>query len=232
MKKAVVLLSGGLDSTTVLAIAKAEGFENYALSFDYGQKNRFEFVAAERIAKSFGAAAHRRTKIDLSAFGGSSLTTDAAVEKDRSREEIGSNIPSTYVPARNTIFLSFALAWADVLAAEAIFIGVNAVDVSGYPDCRPEFIAAFEKVAQLGTRTGVEDHAIKIHAPLMQMNKREIIARGLELDVDYSVTMTCYDPNAAGISCGRCDACILRQRAFFELGKVDPLPYQSPLKRD
>ncbi len=224
--KAVVLLSGGLDSTTTLAIARAAGFEAYALTVFYGQKNRLELERAALIAKHFAVCEQRVLQIDLSVFGGSSLTTEATIERHRHREEIGSNIPSTYVPARNTILLSLALAWADSLRARDIFIGVNAIDSSGYPDCRPEFIHAFSHLAQLATRTGIEDGApFQIHTPLATLSKSEIIRRGLELGVDYSLTITCYEPTAEGLSCGVCDSCTLRQLGFQELGLVDPLPY-------
>lgn len=219
--KAVVLLSGGLDSTTTLAIAKDAGYELHALSFDYGQRNRWEIECASRVAAHYGAAEHRRITIDLRAFGGSSLTSNQEVERNRPLEVIGSNIPSTYVPARNTLFLSYALAFAEVLEANDIFIGVNAVDTSGYPDCRPEFIAAFQKMANLGTKIV----GLKIHAPLQTLNKASIIRKGLSLGVDYGMTSTCYDPLAEGKPCGSCDACILRRRAFHELGSNDPLQY-------
>lgn len=222
-KAAVVLLSGGLDSTTVLAIARDEGYRVHALSFDYGQRNRWEVGCAARIAASYRVAEHRKVVIDLRAFGGSSLTSDLAVERNRPIEEIGSNIPSTYVPARNTLFLSYALAFAEVLSARDIFIGVNAVDTSGYPDCRPEFIAAFETMANLATKLS----GLQIHAPLQALGKTGIISRGLALGVDYGMTSTCYDPLPEGNPCGGCDACILRRRAFEELGTTDPLHYPA-----
>lgn len=224
-KKAVVLLSGGLDSTTVIFYAKSLGFDIFAVSFDYGQKNKFEFQKAKIIAESAGAKKHHVAKIDLSAFGGSSLTSDIEVEKDRPLSAIGDGIPLTYVPARNTIFLSFALGWAEVIGAQHIFIGVNATDYSGYPDCRPEFIAAFEKVANIGTKSGVEGAQISIHTPLIHLTKAETIKLGLSVGADYSTTITCYDPTTDGLSCGRCDACILRLRGFAELGLNDPIEY-------
>lgn len=234
-KKAVLLLSGGLDSSTTLAIAQAEGFEIYALSFDYGQRNQFELKAAAALAESKGVVEHRVAHIDLRTFGGSSLTSELAVEKNRSLEQIGQGIPATYVPVRNTLFLSFALAWAEVLDARDIFIGVNEVDTSGYPDCRPEFIQAFENLARLATRMGCEEedpnNRIRIHAPLQQLGKKEIIERGLALGVDYSLTSTCYDPGETGEACGTCDACILRQRAFYALDTLDPIAYQQRLPK-
>jgi 7-cyano-7-deazaguanine synthase len=224
-RNAVVLLSGGLDSTTVLAIAKAEGFTPYALSFDYGQRHATELEAASRIAAGAGVA-HVVAKIDLRVFGGSALTADIDVPKGRSDEEMGGGIPITYVPARNTIFLSFALAWAETLAASDIFAGVNALDYSGYPDCRPEYIEAFERMANLATKAGVEGtQRLKIHTPLMQLTKEGIIHRGLELGVDYAVTQSCYDPDAQGRACGGCDACRLRLRGFAAVGVRDPAPY-------
>ena len=225
-RNAVVLLSGGLDSTTVLAIAQAEGFTPYALSFDYGQRHATELEAASRIAAGAGVAAHVVAKIDLRVFGGSALTADIDVPKGRSEEEMSGGIPITYVPARNTIFLSFALAWAETLAASDIFAGVNALDYSGYPDCRPEYIEAFERMANLATRAGVEGtQRLKIHTPLMQLTKEGIIRRGLELGVDYAVTQSCYDPDAGGRACGGCDACRLRLRGFAAVGVCDPAPY-------
>ena len=222
--KAVVLLSGGLDSTTVLAIAKAEGYDVYALSFAYGQRHSWELECARVVARAGGAKEHRTTSIDLRAFGGSALTADIDVPKGRAPEEMSGEIPITYVPARNTIFLSFALAWAEVLGCSDIFIGVNALDYSGYPDCRPEFIAAFERMANLATRAGVEGRqALKIHTPLISLTKAEIIRKGLELGVDYSLTSSCYDPSPSGEPCGSCDSCVLRQKGFRENGLVDPL---------
>jgi len=224
--KAVVLLSGGLDSTTVLAIAKAEGHDVYALSFAYGQRHSWELECARVVARAGGANEHRIASIDLRAFGGSALTADIDVPKGRSPEEMGSGIPITYVPARNTIFLSYALAWAEVLGSSDIFIGVNALDYSGYPDCRPEFIAAFERMANLATKAGVEGRqALTIHAPLISLTKAEIIRKGLELGVDYSLTSSCYDPSPTGQPCGSCDSCVLRQKGFRENGLADPLQY-------
>lgn len=225
-KKAVVLLSGGLDSATVLAIARSQGYELYALSFSYGQRHIIELEAARRVAEATGVTAHRIAKIDLRIFGGSALTADIDVPKGRDAEAMSHGIPITYVPARNTIFLSFALAWAEVLGSSDIFIGVNALDYSGYPDCRPEFIAAYEKMADLATRAGVEGaQALRIHTPLMAMTKAQIVARGLELGVDYSLTSSCYDPSAQGAPCGQCDSCLLRQKGFSENGRSDPLAY-------
>lgn len=226
--KAVVLLSGGLDSTTVLAIARTQGFEIYALTVRYGQRHQVEIAAAEKIARAFGVARHTVLDIDLRAFGGSALTGTAAVPKGRNDAEIGSGIPVTYVPARNTIFLSLALAWAEVLEAADIFIGVNALDYSGYPDCRPDFIAAFERLAGLATKAGVEgDRPFTVHTPLIDLSKKDIIERGLALGVDYALTSTCYDPTADGTPCGACDACILRLKGFREAGLADPLAYSS-----
>jgi 7-cyano-7-deazaguanine synthase len=226
-KRAVVLLSGGLDSSTVLAIARSEGYELYALSFSYGQRHIVELDAARRVAASIGVADHRIAAIDLRVFGGSALTADIAVPKGRDAAAIGHGIPITYVPARNTIFLSFALAWAEVLGSSDIFIGVNALDYSGYPDCRPEFIEAFEKMANLATKAGVEGcQALKVHTPLIALTKAQIVQRGIELGVDYSLTSSCYDPAADGAPCGECDSCLLRQRGFRENGLEDPLPYR------
>jgi 7-cyano-7-deazaguanine synthase len=225
-KKAIILLSGGLDSATVLAIARSRGYELYALSFSYGQRHIWELEAAARVAASMGVASHRTAKIDLRIFGGSALTDDIAVPKGRALGEMGHGIPITYVPARNTIFLSLALAWAEVLGSSDIFIGVNALDYSGYPDCRPEFITAFEKMANLATKAGVEGRqALGIHTPLIAMSKAEIIAKGIELGVDYSLTSSCYDPSPTGEPCGQCDSCLLRQKGFSENGIVDPLRY-------
>ena len=227
-KKAVVLLSGGLDSATVLAIARSQGYKLYALSFSYGQRHIWELEAAARVAAAIGAAEHKVAQIDLRIFGGSALTADIAVPKGRGMEEMGHGIPITYVPARNTIFLSFALAWAEVLGSSDIFIGVNALDYSGYPDCRPEFIEAFEKMANLATKAGIEGHqALKIHTPLIAMSKAEIIAKGIELGVDYALTSSCYDPSATGEPCGHCDSCLLRQKGFKESGREDPLQYRK-----
>jgi 7-cyano-7-deazaguanine synthase len=226
-KRAVVLLSGGLDSATVLAIARSQGYEPYALSFSYGQRHIWELEAAARVAAAIGAAEHKVAQIDLRIFGGSALTADIAVPKGRGMEEMGHGIPITYVPARNTIFLSFALAWAEVLGSSDIFIGVNALDYSGYPDCRPEFIEAFEKMANLATKAGVEGHqALKIHTPLIAMSKAEIIAKGVALGVDYALTSSCYDPSATGEPCGQCDSCLLRKKGFRENGRKDPLKYR------
>ena len=223
-KRAVVLLSGGLDSATVLAIAKAEGYELYALSFSYGQRHAWELEAARRVAAFIGVAQHRVTAIDLRAFGGSALTAEIDVPKGREPDEMSHGIPITYVPARNTIFLSFALAWAEVLGASDIFLGVNALDYSGYPDCRPEFIEAFEKMANLATKAGVEGRQhLRIHTPLIAMTKTQIIATGTELGVDYGLTSSCYDPGPTGAPCGQCDSCLLRQKGFRENGIEDPL---------
>jgi 7-cyano-7-deazaguanine synthase len=227
-KKAVVLLSGGLDSATVLAIARAQGYELYALSFSYGQRHIWELEAASRVAASIGVAGHRTAKIDLRIFGGSALTSDIAVPKGRAVGEMSHGIPVTYVPARNTIFLSFALAWAEVLGSSDIFIGVNALDYSGYPDCRPEFIQAYETMANLATKAGVEGRQLlKIHTPLIALTKADIIAKGLELGVDYSLTSSCYDPSESGEPCGQCDSCLLRQKGFKENGINDPLRYRT-----
>jgi len=223
MRPAVCLLSGGLDSTTCLAYARREGFDCYALSFDYGQRHRVELDAARRVAEALGAVEHRVVSFDLRAFGGSALTSDIEVPKDASAVP---GIPITYVPARNTVFLSFALAWAEVLAASDIFIGVNAIDYSGYPDCRPEFIEAFERMANLATRAGVEGTTrIHVHTPLIRLSKREIIDLARELGVDLRLTHSCYDPDPAGRSCGRCDSCRLRLKGFTEAGLKDPLEY-------
>ena len=226
-KRAVVLLSGGLDSATVLAIARSQGYELYALSFSYGQRHILELDAARRVAASIGVAAHRIAAIDLRVFGGSALTGDMDVPKGRSADDMSHGIPITYVPARNTIFLSFALAWAEVLGSSDIFIGVNALDYSGYPDCRPEFIAAFEKMANLATRAGVEGRqALKIHTPLIALSKAELVRKGMELGVDYGLTSSCYDPSPTGAPCGECDSCLLRRKGFSENGIDDPLPYR------
>lgn len=223
-KRAVILLSGGLDSATVLAVAQSEGYERYSLSFSYGQRHSWELEAAKRVAASIGVAEHRITAIDLRAFGGSALTADIAVPKGRATDEMAQGIPITYVPARNTIFLAFALAWAEVLGAHDIFLGVNALDYSGYPDCRPEYISAFEGMANLATKAGVEGRlSLKIHTPLIALTKAEIIRRGLALGVDYSLTSSCYDPSPAGMPCGLCDSCLLRQKGFRENGIEDPL---------
>ncbi len=224
-RPAVILLSGGLDSTTTLAIARQEGFELNAISFRYGQRHSHEIAAAQRIARLVGVRRHIVVDIDLRQLGGSALTSEIAVPKHESVDDIGSAIPVTYVPARNTVFLSFALAWAETLAAHDIFIGVNALDYSGYPDCRPQYIEAFEKLANLATKAGVEGHGIHIHAPLIHLTKAEIIRRGLELGVDYGLTTSCYDPTPAGVACGHCDSCLLRLKGFAENGVQDPAVY-------
>lgn len=228
MKKAVVLLSGGLDSATTLAIAKAEGFEPHALTFHYGQRHSAEIESARKVAEEIGVAQHIVVDIDLRTFGGSALTADIEVPKDRSTDSMKEEIPITYVPARNTIFLSFALAWAEVLDALDLFAGMNAVDYSGYPDCRPEYLEAFERMANLATKQTVETgRRFRIHAPLIALTKSQIIRRGLELGVDYAVTSTCYDPTGQGEACGRCDACLLRLKGFEELGLTDPAQYRT-----
>jgi 7-cyano-7-deazaguanine synthase len=226
--KAVVLLSGGVDSTTTLAIARSQGFEPYALTLAYGQRHAGEIEAARRVARELGVTRHVVTTIDLRAFGGSALTDDIAVPKDRSAAEMGEGIPVTYVPARNTVFLSFALAWAETLGARDIFIGVNALDFSGYPDCRPAFIEAFQRMANLATKAGVEGtDGFRVHTPLIALSKAEIIGRGLALGVDYAWTTSCYDPSPDGAACGHCDACALRLKGFAEAGVMDPIRYQS-----
>jgi 7-cyano-7-deazaguanine synthase len=225
-QKAVVLLSGGLDSATVLAIVKSRGYTPYALSFRYGQRHEAELQAAKILSSRLGVADHVVAEIDLRIFGGSALTSDMEVPKGRSEAEIGGGIPVTYVPARNTIFLSYALAYAEVLSAKDIFLGINALDYSGYPDCRPEYLAAFQNLANLATRIGVEGQGVTIHAPLLQMSKAEIISLGLRLGVDYSVTRSCYDPAPDGASCGTCDACQLRRAGFLKNGLSDPAPYK------
>jgi 7-cyano-7-deazaguanine synthase len=222
MKRAVVLLSGGLDSATTLAICHQQGFEPYALSFDYGQRHNIEVAAARRVAASLGAREHRMAQIDLRVFGGSALTDEIPVPKN-SGDQTG--IPVTYVPARNTIFLSYALAWCEVLGAADIFIGVNAVDYSGYPDCRPAFIAAFENLACLATKAGVEGTRFHIHAPLLEISKAQIIQKGIELGVDFSLTHSCYDPTPDSLACGRCDSCRIRLEGFRAAGLVDPIRY-------
>ncbi len=227
MKKTIVLTSGGIDSTTVTAITKSQGFRLYALSFDYGQRHRYELLSAKKVAKYFGAVEHKIIKIDLKSFGGSALTDDMDVPQNRNIEPISKDIPVTYVPARNTIFLSYALAWAEVLKAHDIFIGVNAIDYSGYPDCRPEYIEAYQKMADLATREGVEGRPIKIHTPLIKMGKGEIIRKGIELGVDYSITHSCYSPTPEGLACGRCDSCLLRKKGFKEADLEDPAKYSS-----
>lgn len=221
---AVCLLSGGLDSATTLALAQQQGFAVHALSFRYGQRHAHELDCARRVAQQQGAAAHVIADIDLAMFGGSALTSDIAVPKGRSETAMAADIPVTYVPARNTVFLSFALAWAEVLGAADIFIGVNAVDYSGYPDCRPEYIAAFQTMARLATRAGVQGSAVTIHTPLMTLSKADIIRQGVALGVDYSLTLSCYDPDAQGRPCGDCDACQLRARGFADAGLADPAP--------
>ena len=221
-KKAVVLVSGGLDSATTLAIAKDEGFECYALSFDYGQRHRCELEAADRVASALGAVEHRIMNLDLHQFGGSALT-DKSIDVP---EHSDGGIPVTYVPARNTIFLSMALAWAEVLESQDIFIGVNAVDYSGYPDCRPEFIDAYEKMANLATRAGIEGRHTIIHTPLIDLSKAQIVARGIRLGVDYAITISCYNPDEEGVACGVCDSCRLRAAGFVEAGIADPTHYQ------
>ena len=223
VKRAVCLLSGGLDSATCLAYARKAGFVCHALSFDYGQRHRVELDAAANLAVSLGAAEHVIARIDLRVFGGSALTADIDVPKEGAH----SGIPVTYVPARNTVFLSFALAWAEVLEASDVFIGVNAIDYSGYPDCRPEFIEAFQRMANLATKAGVEGHQrLTIHTPLIRLTKAQIIKTGLDLGVDYGSTVTCYDPTADGVACGQCDACILRLKGFAENGMADPGRYR------
>ena len=225
MKRAVVLLSGGIDSTTTLAIAIAEGFEAYALSFDYGQRHQIETQAARRVADSLGAKEHRIAKIDLRVFGGSALTDQIDVPKQRSETEIEHGIPVTYVPARNTIFLAYALAWAEVIQAADIFLGVNAIDYSGYPDCRPEFIEAFQTLANLATKAGVEGRRFQLHTPLIKFSKAEIIRKAVELGVNLSLTHSCYDPSPEGLACGECDSCLLRLKGFREAGITDPVRY-------
>lgn len=224
-KRAVILLSGGLDSATVLAIAKEMGFACAALSFRYGQRHAAELDCAARICAAQGVFRHEIVEIDLRAFGGSALTADIAVPKDRDEATMAGEIPITYVPARNTIMLSFALAFAEVLDAADIFVGVNAVDYSGYPDCRPEYVAAFERMANLATKAGVEGRKLTVHAPLITLTKAEIIRRGLALGVDYALTSSCYDPTPKGEACGRCDACRLRLKGFAAAGTADPAPY-------
>jgi len=226
--KAVVLLSGGIDSATTLAIAREKGFVIYALSFRYGQRHAVEMEAARRIAEKNNVAEHLVVDIDLRKIGGSALTADIDVPKNRNSNEMTRDIPVTYVPARNTIFLSYALAWAEVIGANDIFIGVNVLDYSGYPDCRPEYIEAYEKMANLATKAGVGgNQKLKIHAPLIQMSKSEIIRKGLELGVDYGLTHSCYDPSASGEACGECDSCILRLKGFRDAGVRDPVQYKT-----
>ncbi len=225
-KKAVVLSSGGIDSTTTMAVARAEGYEIYSLTINYGQRHRKEIEAAQKVAEFFDVEKHLILDIDLKKIGGSALTSEIKVPKGRKEKEIGRGIPATYVPARNTVFLSLALAWAEVLGAEDIFIGANALDYSGYPDCRPEYIKAFEFMANLATKAGVEGRSkIKIHTPLINLTKAEIIKKGISLGVDYSLTHSCYDPTSEGLSCGFCDSCILRKKGFTEAGITDPIIY-------
>jgi 7-cyano-7-deazaguanine synthase len=229
-KKAVVLLSGGLDSTTTLALAQSEGFQPYAMTFRYGQRHGVEIEAAQRVAKAMGVSDHLIVDIDLRRFGGSALTDSIAVPKNRKLEEMESGIPVTYVPARNTIFLSFALAWAEVLDALDIFVGVNAVDYSGYPDCRPEYVEAYERMANLATKMATEtSERLRIHTPLIQLTKAEIIQCGLDLGVDYALSSTCYDPSSEGEACGCCDACLLRIKGFEEVGIADPVSYRTEM---
>jgi 7-cyano-7-deazaguanine synthase len=224
---AVVLLSGGMDSATAAAVALSEGFELYALSFRYGQRHAAELDAAGRVADRLGVRRHVVLDIDLRAFGGSALTSDIEVPKDTPLDRIGAGIPATYVPARNTIFLSFALGWAETLGASDIFIGANALDYSGYPDCRPEYIEAFERMANLATRAGVEGHRLRIHTPLLSLSKADIVRLGQRLGVDFSLTWSCYDPTPEGSPCGRCDACTLRLKGFREAGLADPAAYRT-----
>jgi 7-cyano-7-deazaguanine synthase len=225
--KAVVLLSGGMDSTTVAAIAQRDGFDVHALSVRYGQRHAVELDAAMRVAARLGIRHHVVIDLDLRAFGGSALTADEPVPKDTPMAEIGTRIPATYVPARNTIFLSLALAWAETLGAHDIYLGANALDYSGYPDCRPEYLDAFARMADLATRAGVEGARLIIHTPLLRLTKAQIVARGLELGLDYGLTSTCYDPAADGAACGRCEACLLRLKGFEEAGVPDPVRYQA-----
>ena len=225
--KAVVLLSGGLDSTTTLAIARAKGYDCYALSFDYGQRHEIELEAARRVARSVGVAEHRITRLDPNLFRGSALTDEIEVPRNRSDKAIATGIPVTYVPCRNLIFLGFAAAWAEIIPANHIFLGVNALDYSGYPDCRPEFIEAFEQLLQVGTKAGQEGRRFHIHAPLMRLDKSEIVRKALDLRIDLSLTHSCYDPAEDGSACGECDACLLRQKGFREAGAHDPIAYIS-----
>lgn len=227
MKHAIVLLSGGLDSTTTLAIARAQGCETYALTFDYGQRHKRELGAAKKIAKSLGAKKHLVVKLDNQIFGGSALTDDVDVPKSRSDREMATGIPVTYVPARNTVFLAHALAWAETIGAGHIFIGANAIDYSGYPDCRPEFMALFETLANIATKSGVEGARLQIHAPLIKMSKADIVRKAVELNVDLSLTHSCYDPFPDGRACGECDSCRLRRKGFAEAGVKDPIHYAA-----
>ena len=227
-KSAVVLLSGGLDSSTCLALAREQGFRCFALSFAYGQRHAQELAAARRVAQALGVERHLTLELDLRPIGGSALTADIPVPKGRAVQEMAAGVPVTYVPARNTLFLSLAVAWAETLEATDIFIGVNALDYSGYPDCRPEFIAAFQRVANLGTRLGAElGGRFTIHTPLIRLSKAEIVAQGLRLGLDYGLTHSCYDPGPEGLACGRCDSCLLRRKGFAEAGVDDPLPYAA-----
>jgi 7-cyano-7-deazaguanine synthase len=227
MKRAVVLLSGGLDSTTTLAVARSEGFDCFALSFDYGQRHQVELEASRRVARALGVEEHRVTRLDPGLFRGSALTDDVAIPKHRTEKQISQGIPVTYVPCRNLIFLSFAAAWAEVVPATDIFLGINALDYSGYPDCRPEFISAFENLVNLGTKTGQQGARFKIHAPLVAMTKAEIVHKAIELGIDLSLTHSCYDPSPDGIACGECDACLLRRKGFKEAGQRDPIAYAA-----
>ena len=227
-RKAVILLSGGLDSATVLAIARDEGYDCHALSFSYGQRHAVELQNAARVAQAMDVADHRVAHIDLRLFGGSALTDDIAVPKGNSIEDMGKEIPVTYVPARNTIFLSYALAFAEVIGSTDIFIGVNALDYSGYPDCRPDYIKAFEHMGKLATRIGTTGNELRIHSPLIFMTKAEIVQRGTRLGVDYGLTLSCYDPDEEGRACGQCDACLLRLKGFEDAGLKDPAPYRHP----
>lgn len=227
MPKAVVLLSGGLDSTTALAVAKSQGFTCYALSVDYGQRHRIELDRAASVARALGAVEHRTVKLDLRQIGGSALTADVDVPKDRSETEMGHGVPVTYVPARNTLLLGLALGFAEVVGAFDIFIGANVLDYSGYPDCRPEFLSAFEGLANLATKAGTEGLGkFRVHSPLLKLTKAEIIREGVKLGVDYGLTLSCYDPDAAGRACGRCDSCLLRKKGFAEANVPDPTTYQ------
>ncbi|MEX2151858.1 MAG: 7-cyano-7-deazaguanine synthase QueC [Gemmatimonadaceae bacterium] len=226
MSKAVVLLSGGLDSTTTLAVARRDGLEPYAMTFRYGQRHEIEVEAAQRLARAAHVADHMVVDIDLRTFGASALTSHIAVPKNRPDDQLGHGVPITYVPARNTIFLSFGLAWAEVLGARDIYVGVNAVDYSGYPDCRPEYIAAYERMANLATRAGVEGNGVRIRAPLIDLSKADIIRLGTSLGVDYSLTTSCYDPTVHGVACGHCDSCLLRLKGFAEAGIKDPIRYR------
>jgi 7-cyano-7-deazaguanine synthase len=227
MPKAVVLLSGGLDSTTALAVAQSRGFEVYALSVDYGQRHKVELQRAAAVAEAMGAVEHRTVSLDLRQIGGSALTADIDVPKDRSADDMGHGVPVTYVPARNTILLGLALGYAEVVGAFDLFIGANVLDYSGYPDCRPEFLSAFEALADLATKAGVEGGKFRVHSPLLKMTKAEIIREGVRLGVDYSQTLSCYDPDATGRACGTCDSCLLRKKGFAEAGVTDPTTYRS-----